>query len=136
MAPTIEVTISYGDARRMITVSDAASRQADRGRLSSTHQKVLEIMGRRVSSALTEGCEGLFGVRSEDLTAATFILEQSTLEAYLKTLDRVATQTPKPHVRNTCQALCSRLIDGLDVDALGLHLEQYRTLQIKRETVF
>jgi hypothetical protein len=136
MAPTIEVTVSYGDARRMITVSDAASRQADRGSLSSTHEKVLEIVGRKVSSSLTEGCEGLFGVRSEGATAATFSLEQSTLEAYLKTLDRIATQTPKPHVRNTCQTLCTRLINGLDVDALGLHLEQYRTLKIKRQSVF
>lgn len=136
MASNIEVPVSYADARRMITVADAASRQAERGALSTTHEKVLEIVGRKLSASLSEGSEGLFGVRNEELTAAELTLELSTLEAYLKTLDRIAMVTPRPHVRNTCQTLCTRLTDDLDVDALGLHLENYEALQLKRKPVF
>lgn len=137
MASHIEVPVTYADARRMITVADAASRQAERSSLSTTHRKVLEIIGRKLSASLPEdGTEGLFGVRREEMTVARLRLEESTLAAYLATLDVVATQTPKPHVRNTCQTLFNQLTRDVDVDALGLHLEDYDTLKLKRKRVF
>jgi len=136
MASTIEVPVSYADARRMITVADAASRQAERGALSTKHGKVLEVVGRKLSGSLSEGSEGLFGVRDEEMIAARFELEVRTLEAYLKTLDRIATHTPKPHVEHTCKTLCIRLTEDLNVDALGLHQENYDTIRMKRQKVF
>lgn len=137
MSSQIDVSISYAAARKMAIVADEASRQADNDTLSTTHKKVLEIVSRRLAEGLTPGTTAsVFAVRTGETVAANLDMEVSTIQAYLETLDVIATNTPRPYVTNACQSLFSHLTEQLDVDALGLHLEEYDTMKIKTGGVF
>ncbi|PSQ18870.1 hypothetical protein BRD00_03755 [Halobacteriales archaeon QS_8_69_26] len=132
MGSDVQVPVTYATARAMATVAAEASEMTAGGLLSTTHKGVLEVVSRRMVDELTPGrVAGLFAVRDGDTVIAEIGLDPSTVEAYLKTLDLVAVQTPRPYVRASCQRLCSHLVENADAIELGLRPEDYEAVDIR-----
>lgn len=132
MGAEIEAPVTYAVVRSMTVVAAEASEMAESGLLSTTHKKAIEVVSRRVVEDLTPGrIVGVFSVRAGDTVVARLRLEPSILEAYLKTLDLVAAQTPRPYVRTSCQRLCTHLVAHADLDSLGIRPGEYGTVDLE-----
>lgn len=133
----VDVPVTRSHARSLATVAQEASELAERDVVSDTHRKLLELVGRKLASELTaRSTASLFAARDGDETVATVRFEPSTLEAYLATLDAVATGSPRRHRENVCQEVFSHVTGAVDVDRLGLSADRFETLQIKRGIAF
>ena len=133
----VEVPVTRSYARSLATVAEEASELAERDVVSENHQKVLELVSRKLTSELTARTTvGLFSVRDSEEAVGTIQLDDSTLKVYLDALDAIATQSPRPHRENVCQEVFSHVTESVDADGLGLRSDNYETLQVKRGVVF
>jgi hypothetical protein len=134
MAPT-EITVTHALARRMASVAEAAADPAIRGALTREHRNAIHAVARRVvSDGGARGIAGTLGAADPDATLATTGLDDETFRTYLDALDQIATKTATPHHRQACTTVFTSLVDDVDVDAKGLHFQQFQTLEPKSES--
>jgi hypothetical protein len=119
----------------MASVAEAATEPAIRSALTREHRNAIHAVARRVvSDGGAAGLAGALGAADPDATLATLGIDDETFRTYLCALDRIATTTATPHHRQACTSVFSSFAADVDVDAKGLHFEQFQTLQPKSET--
>lgn len=126
MASTLELPVTNAVARHMTVVAETA---ADELGASRAEQNAIRTVGRRLLDDVSRpDAAAVFGGGDSDDAFTTLSVSSSTLRTYLNALDTLATRTATPHRRKSCQTVFSHLTALVDVDALGLRLADYDTL--------
>jgi len=127
MASTLELPVTNAVARHMTVVAETVADEP--GAPSRAEQNAIRTVGRRLLDDVSRAdAAAVFGGADSDDAFTTLTLSSSTLRAYLNALDTLASRTATPHRRKSCQAVFSHLTALVDVDALGLRLADYDTL--------
>lgn len=126
MPSTLELPVTNSVARHMTVVAETA---ADEGVPVRSEENAVRTVGRRLLTDVSrDDAAAVFGGGDTDAAFTTLVVSSSTLRSYLNALDTLASRTATPHRRQSCQTVFSHLTALVDVDALGLRLADYDTL--------
>ncbi len=126
MTSTLELPVTNSVARHMTVVAETA---AEEGVPARSEENAVRTVGRRLLTDVSrDDAAAVFGGGDTDAAFTTLAVSSSTLRAYLNALDTLASRTATPHRRQSCQTVFSHLTALVDVDALGLRLADYDTL--------
>ena len=127
MASTLELPVTNAVARHMTVVAETVADEP--GAPSRAEQNAIRTVGRRLLDDVSRAdAAAVFGGGDADDAFTTLTLSSGTLRAYLNALDTLASRTATPHRRKSCRTVFSHLTALVDVDALGLRLADYDTL--------